>query len=137
MFVVVIIAFVFIQSEIAIGSAIDPQINGIGFAGSRFHTRAVRNDRASPDKNRHLLKRSFGGDAPTAGFAFTGPEINPVVTRREVNHALGCSLCDYRIDQQRRAKQELVGDCARTRIIGEFERQRAHHGLALIGNAPG
>src|SRR5947199_8635042 len=95
MLVVVIVAFVFIQSEIAIASGIDPQVNGIGFAGSRFHTRAVRNERACPDKSRPLLKRSLGGDAPTAGFAFAGPGIHPVITRRKANDSLGCSLCTH------------------------------------------
>src|SRR5947199_2229566 len=87
-FIVEIVAFVFVQREVAVSPGIDPQIDGIRLAGSRLHTRAIGNNRASPGIDRNPLQRRIRGDALPTVLALTGPEINPVGARGKVDRSL-------------------------------------------------
>src|SRR3982074_1354562 len=114
--VVVVVAFVFIQGEIPVGARIEPQFNRVRLASSGFYLGAERNNRSSLGVDRNSFQRSFHGDALPPIYTLAGPEINPVVARRKINHPLLRSLRGYRIDQQSGTEHELVGDRARTWI---------------------
>src|SRR5208337_1899332 len=135
-FIVIIVAFVFIQDKITIRPPIDTQINGICFGRSPLHGRAKSDNGAGLGINRDPVQGSLCGDDLTTLQAFPRPEVYPIAASREIERPLRCSFGSYGIDQQRGTEHKLVRNSSRLRIGGKLKGKSSHERFPALGDAP-
>ncbi len=100
-FIIVIRPLVFIQAERAIGSGIHVDIDRrIRLLPGIFNFRPHGKDGAGPDKYGHTGIGCLGCKRLPCGVEFSGVEIVPALTARQINSTLPLLVLSHRANQQ-------------------------------------
>src|SRR4029453_2078988 len=113
MLVVVTVAFVFVEYELARSACIDAKFDRVWLCGSRFGVGTEGNDRASPRIDWNPVKWGFSIDGLTATHSFASPEIDPILASRKVKRSLLRSVFFYRVDQKSFPEHKLIRNLTR------------------------
>ncbi len=82
--VIVAVARIFVQREVAVGSGINTQLDWIGSLACILDQRAERQNRSRANRERNAVKRSRSDNRNAARGALAGPEVVPIGTSRQI-----------------------------------------------------